>query len=261
MKNKIAPGLCVISVLSGCTATNKYKGPNYTFDDLDHSTNILPKPIPINAEYTATQNCSEAHSVHSPLIWLPVVGPTIDQLLVPSPAELSWFDAWSILPLIGPPITYINGRQDCVHYNPAFADSSSTPKLETTIPPALVKEAITISDQNCYAYQHILTSGFNELDANQKFLSDAAAMTQTGRAFASPVAGAVIGGLKQVVTSANDAIKTSFFINYGAPRLFENIGTVRKVLIMELTTSSPPKWGVQSRRNVLRRLAAIHESL
>ena len=302
MKNNIMLSLCVVSVLSGCTATNKFKGPNYTFDDLDHSTTIPQKEISTsykdnnkdnnnkdNAPITATiyQNCSEAHSVHSPIIWIPVVGPTIDLLLIPSVSELSGQDAWSLLPLIGPPITYIKGTQYCVYNNLSFgkssnkspvksSDESSGPKLEDSVTPALVKEAIAVSDKNCYAYQHTLIGGFNELDANQKFLSDAALMTQTGASFANPVAGAVVGGLKQAITSANDAIKTSFFVSYGAHQLFENIGSVRKTLITDLTTQIPnktksentdettSKWGYNSKNGMpyadLRRFMAVYDT-
>ena len=306
MKNNIMLSLCVVSVLSGCTATNKFKGPNYTFDDLDHSTTIPQKEISTsykdnnkdnnnkdNAPITATiyQNCSEAHSVHSPIIWIPVVGPTIDLLLIPSVSELSGQDAWSLLPLIGPPITYIKGTQYCVYNNLSFgkssnkssnkssdksSDESSGPKLEDSVTPALVKEAIAVSDKNCYAYQHTLIGGFNELDANQKFLSDAALMTQTGASFANPVAGAVVGGLKQAITSANDAIKTSFFVSYGAHQLFENIGSVRKTLITDLTTQIPnetktentdettSKWGYNSKNGMpyadLRRFMAVYDN-
>lgn len=302
MKNNIMLSLCVVSVLSGCTATNKFKGPNYTFDDLDHSTTIPQKEISTsykdnnkdnnnkdNAPITAIiyQNCSEAHSVHSPIIWIPVVGPTIDLLLIPSVSELSGQDAWSLLPLIGPPITYIKGTQYCVYNNLSFgkssnkspvksSDESSGPKLEDSVTPALVKEAIAVSDKNCYAYQHTLIGGFNELDANQKFLSDAALMTQTGASFANPVAGAVVGGLKQAITSANDAIKTSFFVSYGAHQLFENIGSVRKTLITDLTTQIPnetktentdettSKWGYNSKNGMpyadLRRFMAVYDT-
>ena len=297
MKNNIMLSLCVVSVLSGCTATNKFKGPNYTFDDLDHSTTIPQKEISTsykdnnkdNSPIPAIiyQNCSEAHSVHSPIIWIPVVGPTIDLLLIPSVSELSGQDAWSLLPLIGPPITYIKGTQYCVYNNLSFgkssnkspvksSDESSGPKLEDSVTPALVKEAIAVSDKNCYAYQHTLIGGFNELDANQKFLSDAALMTQTGASFANPVAGAVVGGLKQAITSANDAIKTSFFVSYGAHQLFENIGSVRKTLITDLTTQIPcktksentdettSKWGYNSKNGMpyadLRRFMAIYDT-
>ncbi len=297
MKNNIMLSLCVVSVLSGCTATNKFKGPNYTFDDLDHSTTIPQKEISTsykdnnkdNSPIPAIiyQNCSEAHSVHSPIIWIPVVGPTIDLLLIPSVSELSGQDAWSLLPLIGPPITYIKGTQYCVYNNLSFgkssnkspvksSDESSGPKLEDSVTPALVKEAIAVSDKNCYAYQHTLIGGFNELDANQKFLSDAALMTQTGASFANPVAGAVVGGLKQAITSANDAIKTSFFVSYGAHQLFENIGSVRKTLITDLTTQIPcktksentdettSKWGYNSKNGMpyadLRRFMAVYDT-
>jgi len=234
MKNKITLSLCVTLLLSGCTATNKFKGPNYLFDDQQHSTNIPPETLPTSSGYQVTKDCSEAHSVHSPLIWLPIVGPVVDLLLVPSPSELSWSDAWSILPLVGPPITYIKGKQTCMYHNLRFAGIS----LEDPVSKPLIDEAIATSDQNCYAYRDMLTGGFNELNANQKFISDASTLTQTGAAFASPVAGAVVGGLKQALTSANDAIKTNFFVNYGARQLFENIGTVREVLKSDLTNSA-----------------------
>jgi hypothetical protein len=215
------------------------------------------------------------------------VGPTIDLLLIPSVSELSGHDAWSLLPLIGPPITYIKGTQYCVYNNLSFgkspdesSDKNTTnthqPKLEDSVTPALVKEAIAVSDKNCYAYQHTLIGGFNELDANQKFLSDAALMTQTGASFANPVAGAVVGGLKQAITSANDAIKTSFFVSYGAHQLFENIGSVRKTLITDLTTQIPnetkskntdettSKWGYNSKNGMpyadLRRFMAVYDT-
>lgn len=81
-----------------------------------------------------------------------------------------------------------------------------------------------------------MEGSFGELDANQKILGDAATMTQAGAAFASPVAGAVIGGLKQAVTSSNDAIKSSFFDKLGLSELFENVAAVRKVLLNELVT-------------------------
>lgn len=142
------------------------------------------------------KSCSEAHSVHSPIIWVPLIGPALDLLMVPSVSELTHYDAWQWLPLIGPPVTYIKGSQYCVYKNLEIP----YPKFEDIISSDVIKEAVTISDQNCMNYQHILTAGLNELDANQKFLSDAATITQTGASFANPVAGAVIGGLKQTVT-------------------------------------------------------------
>ncbi len=246
MKNIFILSYYILIVLAGCTATNKFKGPQYTLDD-EHSSSAIVKTLINSEDYVLNQNCSEAHSIHSPIIWLPILGPTLDLLLVPSPSELSGNDAWSILPLFGPPITYIKGTQDCVYHS--LTISHGTNKAQTAlndkIPADMVKEAITVSDKNCSAYQHIITGGFGELEANQKFLSDASTMTQTGAAFASPVAGAIVGGLKQAVTSANDAIKTSFFINFGAPQLFENISAVRHLMINELepTDGKPSKYG------------------
>jgi hypothetical protein len=63
------------------------------------------------------------------------------------------------------------------------------------------------------------------------------------------VAGAVIGGLKQITTSANDAIKTSFFTKLGLPEIFESIAGVRKVLFNDLkaidktSANSQSRWG------------------
>lgn len=125
-----------------------------------------------------------------------------------------------------------------MYHNLKFANAN----LEDVVSKQLVDETIATSDQNCYAYRDMLTGGFNELNANQKFVSDASTLTQTGAAFASPVAGAVVGGLKQALTSANDAIKTNFFVNYGARQLFANIGIVREVLKSELS-ATPSKWG------------------
>jgi len=270
--------LCAIASLSACTATNKYKGPNFTFDDQIHHTKIeMEKPIPTEIKkepypsaeapavhanaslpaiemrktaeaYLLRKSCSQAHSVHSPIIWLPVIGPAIDLLLVPSVAELSWADAWSIIPLAGPPISYVKGAKDCIYFSldifrkddadGAEEINESRPPLESYVSEDAIRESIATSDRNCSAYQHIMEAGFNELDANQKFLSDAATVTQTGAAFANPVAAAVIGGLKQTVTSANDAIKTSFFAKLGLPEIFENIAAVRRVLVNELTEST-----------------------
>jgi len=264
MKNKIQ--IFMLLVITGCTATNKYKGPNFTFDELKHETNVIPTEYKTSInkkDVTILKSCSEAHSVHSPIIWVPLIGPALDLLLVPSVSELTGYDAWQWFPIIGPPITYTHGTQLCVYKNLEILST----KLEDQISPDVIKEAITISDKNCMNYQHILTAGFNELDANQKFLSDAATMTQTGASFANPVAGAVIGGLKQTVTSANDAIKTSFFVNYAAPQMFKNIATVRKVLIDDLTEGQEnnkiSKWGYTSDNGMsyanLRRFMTVYD--
>jgi hypothetical protein len=255
MRIRLVLAVIMVIDLAGCTATNKYKGPNFTFDDTKHDSAVKPsffKVTPVTKDsndskekakdnsITFANNCSEAHSVHSPIIWLPVLGPGLDLLLVPSVSELSYKDAWSWFPLVGPPFTYTYGAQSCVYHNLHIPSSDSetqeeaiknAPDIEWNVPSDFIDKAIDISNQNCSNYRHVLEAGFHELDANQKFISDAATVTQTGAAFANPVAAAVIGGLKQTVTSANDAIKTAFFESFGVRQLFENIAAVRKNLI------------------------------
>lgn len=243
---------CTAILLCGCTATHKYQGPDYVFSTQDHKTNVKMSAYwsmkdSSKNNFTVQPVCNQSESVHSPIIWLPLIGPSIDLLLVKSPAELSWNDAWSYLPFAGPPATYVFGTQNCLYSGLTITKGDESLSPTENVSADLISEAIAVSDANCMAYQHQMEAGFNELDANQKFISDSATVTQTGAAFANPVAGAVMGGLKQVVSSGNDAIKSTFFKDFGLPQIFKNVWSNRKILIEELSPSDgeskKSKWG------------------
>lgn len=156
-KNNIL-SICIMCSLLGCTATNKFKGPNFTFDDLDHKNTSIPPTKELLAnkgELTITHSCSQAFSVHSPIIWLPLIGPSLDLLMVQSVSELSFpWDTWAFVPLIGPPLTYAKGAQNCIYSNLDLSttpNSTTPPKpllLETPVSTDVIREAIKTSDIN-----------------------------------------------------------------------------------------------------------------
>lgn len=246
MIKKIAT-LFILTAIFGCTATNKFKGPNYTLMPED-SSNVIIRPLLFTntdnitkqiTTITFNEGCSDSESVHSAIIWVPLIGPTVDLFLIPSPSSLTTADFLDYIPLIGPPIAYVHGTQSC-SYHGIMLDNKMA--IESKLPISVLQTILTVSDKNCMKYQNTIIGGSNELSANQKIVQDGLTVIQAGASFGNGIAGVGVAGLKQMLSSTSDIVSAYFFQN-NAAQLFQNIWLVRQNLKDMLLNNTANNWG------------------
>lgn len=191
MLNTILRSLIALSLLSGCANTEKYLRPEHTFSNLITISLPAPRKDISDGIYEV---CADSESTHSPVIWLPLLGPAIDLTMRSSMLSETIDNLTIFVPLLGPAISYAKtSPRVCVYKTVAVANGENLTKV-------LNKEEViairSIADVNCRSFLQRFYSNSAGMELTKDISGDVMTIASGAAAFATPVGSAALGVAK-----------------------------------------------------------------
>jgi hypothetical protein len=220
-------------MLTACSHTEKYLHPERTFS-LD-AYDVAETGIKLQSAKTVTlpiyETCADKTSIHSPVIWVPLIGPAIDVSMSSknTGTTSSRIDnALIFIPLIGPSISFsATSPETCTYKTFKKDDNAPLINADTALTTAAVTYITTISDQNCSLFLDRLSSSKEGMDFSKSALTDIGSMVAAGTAFATPVGAAIIGVASILSNKGAENLAHTYFGGQLIPAIKNNINIER----------------------------------
>ncbi|MEY3288771.1 MAG: hypothetical protein RLZZ419_1013 [Pseudomonadota bacterium] len=217
----------IVFLMTGCAHTEKYLHPEKTFS-LDNLSTTEGNSRQL-ADLPLYETCADQTSIHSPVIWVPLIGPAIDvsmssknDIAFSSPLD----NALIFLPLIGPAISFSGLSPKTCTYK-AFHQSTAPIDPDLLVPFNTVIYIANIADQNCAIFLNRLSSSKEGLNFTTKALSDTATAAAAGTAFVTPLGAAVISTASLLTNKGAENLAHTYFGGQLIPAIKNNIVKLR----------------------------------
>ena len=236
---KIILSLFAANMLLGCTTASQYLQPKYTIDG-DFDVRIKdPKRIEIaSTPYTFYRYCTLQKSAHSPVIFLPIIGPFIDAFSIPNSKYLTLKDeVVMMIPLAGP--GYVYGKEEnqlCLYHSYGIDQSTIDDKPTSS---KLIDLAINLSQENCSSFENLIKGTNSEIAINENMIHNLAGAGATAAGLGG--AGTVAGGLAMagtVLAGVQETVKNEL-LTQTVEQMFDTVKATRIHLIQTLISEDP----------------------
>jgi len=223
---KSAP-IALAFFMTGCAHTEKYLHPEKTFSLDNLSTFKETRKLDNLPIY---ETCADITSIHSPVIWVPLIGPAIDVSMsskndVTSSNPLD--NAIIFLPLIGPAISF-SSTSPTTCTDKTFHQSTETIDPDKTVKAGIVNYVANIADQSCTLFLDRLSSSKDGLDFSKTALSDIGTSAAAGTAFVTPLGAAVISTASLLSNKGAENLAHTYFGGQLIPAIKNNIKSERQ---------------------------------
>ena len=235
--------LLLTFILTACAHTEKYLHPERTFslDAYDtaeagsalQSAGLVKLPI--------YETCADKASIHSPVIWIPLIGPAIDVSMSSKNigTTSSRIDnALIFMPLIGPALSFsATSPETCTYKTFKKDDKASLIHADTQLSADAVTYITAISDQNCSIFLNRLSSSKEGMDFGKTALTDIGSVVASGTAFATPMGAAIIGVASLLTNKGAENLAHTYFGGQLIPAIVHDIDAERKAFKEKNITS------------------------
>jgi hypothetical protein len=231
---KLLFSLLLAFMLTACAHTEKYLHPESTFslDAYDSSEAGSALQTTGLVELPIYETCADKASIHSPVIWVPLIGPAIDISMSSKNigTTASRIDnALIFIPLLGPTVSFsATSPETCTYKTFKKYDNAPLINGDTKLTNAAVTYITAISDQNCSIFLNRLSSSKEGMDFGKTALTDIGSVIAAGTAFATPVGAAIIGVASLLSNKGAENLAHTYFGGQLIPAIRNNIDTERK---------------------------------
>ncbi len=219
--------LLITFLLTSCAHTEKYFHAENTF-----SINKFINPHKeLSNNFPFTEFCADKASIHSPVIWVPIIGPAIDVSM--STKAQGGFgnrldNAIIFLPLIGPAISFSATSPDICTYRTLVSPNGIGNILESTVTKAQFTYIKTIADENCTMFLNRLESSKDGLEFGKTAISDIGTAASAATAFVTPLGAAVVSTAQMLTNKGAENLAHTYFGGQLIPAIKATIESERK---------------------------------
>jgi hypothetical protein len=228
-------------ILTASAHTEKYLYPERTFSldayDTSEAGNVLHAT---GHELPIYETCADKASIHSPVIWIPLIGPAIDVSMSSKNigTTSSRIDnALIFLPLLGPALSFSATSPETCTYKTFKKDDNAFINADSQLSADAVTYITAISDQNCSIFLSRLSSSKEGMDFTKTAVTDIGSAVATGTAFATPVGAAIIGAASLLTNKGAENLAHTYFGGQLIPAIVHDIDAERKAFKEKNITS------------------------
>lgn len=230
--------LWLILVFNGCAHTEKYLHPEPTFSPNTYNPNLDGVDGPQLSDSGAGGHslpiyevCADYASIHSPVIWVPIIGPMIDSSL--SAKEIgtpgSRFDnALIYLPLIGPAASFSGMSPKTCTYKTLRQSHLNSIDTGIQITGNELNYITQLADENCNKFLDRLSSSKDGLEFGKTALSDIAGGAAAGTAYYTPLGTSIITAAKLLTDKGAENLANTYFGGQLIPAIKNKIHFLRE---------------------------------
>lgn len=217
--------LLLALLIQGCAHTEKYLRPEHTFSNLllsqyktaSGSRAIVPDQL--------TEVCADFASTHSPIIWIPLVGPAFDLSMTAHGSSNSGDNFIIFLPFIGPAISYAaTGSKTCT-YKTVVLEDKAVPESRLNV--EQVRYIRSLANANCAVFLNRLYGNLSGLGFGKDAAGDLAEAASAGIAFASPLGTSIVTAANLVAGKGLDNLEKNFLSGQMYPAIVATIAQLR----------------------------------
>ncbi|TAN67497.1 MAG: hypothetical protein EPN17_11015 [Methylobacter sp.] len=215
----IVTTLSLALTLIGCAHTEKYLHPEKTFSENSYDISVDQTAQQLSdgngsSRLPFYEVCADKASIHSPVIWVPLIGPAIDMSMSAKAIGTTssrWDNAIIFLPIIGPAASFSFLSPEICTYKTIKQSQTGTIATDTPVTTNELQYITRLADRNCNTFLDRLSSSKDGLDFGKSALTDISSAVSAGTAFVTPVGTAVITTASLLTNKGAENLAHTYF--------------------------------------------------